>query len=55
MAALTLILLVDDELLITDSFTYSLKREGFDVKAVANGNSALQAIEEQMPDWSFWT
>jgi len=47
---LTLILLVDDELLITDSLTYSLKREGFEVKAVADGNSALTAIEEQMPD-----
>jgi DNA-binding response OmpR family regulator len=42
--------LVDDELLITDSLTYSLKREGFEVKAVADGNSALTAIEEQMPD-----
>jgi DNA-binding response OmpR family regulator len=47
---LTLILLVDDELLITDSLTYSLKREGFEVQAVADGNSALKAIEEQMPD-----
>lgn len=47
---MTLILLVDDELLITDSLTYSLKREGFEVKAVADGNSALKAIEEQMPD-----
>ncbi len=47
---MTLILLVDDELLITDSLTYSLKREGFEVKAVADGNSALTAIEEQMPD-----
>lgn len=47
---MTLILVVDDETLITDSLTYSLKREGFEVKAVADGNSALKAIEEQMPD-----
>ena len=47
---MTLILLVDDEQLITDSLTYSLKREGFDVHAVADGITALQAIEEINPD-----
>jgi DNA-binding response OmpR family regulator len=45
-----LILLVDDEPLITDSLTYSLKREGFDVHAVGDGLSALQAVEEMKPD-----
>ena len=44
------ILLVDDETLITDSLTYSLKREGFQVEAVADGNSALQAAQEVKPD-----
>jgi DNA-binding response OmpR family regulator len=47
---LTLILLVDDELLITDSLSYSLKREGFEVEAVADGISALEAVEKLKPD-----
>jgi len=47
---LTLILLVDDEQLIIDSLTYSLKREGFDVEAVTDGLSAIKAIEELNPD-----
>ena len=47
---MTLILLVDDEQLITDSLTYSLKREGFDVHAVTDGNSAIKAVEEVSPD-----
>lgn len=47
---MTSILLVDDETLITDSLTYSLQREGFDVKAVVDGQSALDAIEEFDPD-----
>jgi DNA-binding response OmpR family regulator len=46
----TLILLVDDEPLITDSLTYSLKREGFEVEAVPDGLSALKAVEELDPD-----
>jgi DNA-binding response OmpR family regulator len=47
---LALILLVDDEQLITDSLTYSLKREGFDVEAVADGISAIKAVETIKPD-----
>jgi len=43
---MTRILLVDDEPLITDSLSYSLKREGFDVKAVGDGPDALQEVEE---------
>jgi DNA-binding response OmpR family regulator len=46
----TLILVVDDEQLITDSLSYSLKREGFDVLTVADGISAINAVEEQNPD-----
>jgi DNA-binding response OmpR family regulator len=48
--ALTTILLVDDEPLITDSLSYSLRREGFEVKAVTDGSSAIKAIEEDQPD-----
>jgi len=44
------ILLVDDEQLITDSLSYSLKREGFDVSVAADGLSALKTIEELKPD-----
>ena len=47
---MTSILLVDDEPLINDSLSYSLRREGFDVKAVVNGEQALQAIQEMHPD-----
>jgi DNA-binding response OmpR family regulator len=47
---LTLILLVDDEPLITDSLTYSLQREGFEVEAVADGLSAIEAVERINPD-----
>jgi DNA-binding response OmpR family regulator len=47
---LTRIMLVDDEPLITDSLTYSLQREGFDVRSVGDGSIALQAIEEYQPN-----
>lgn len=47
---MTLILLVDDETLITDSLSYSLKREGFEVETVADGHSALEAVERLKPD-----
>jgi DNA-binding response OmpR family regulator len=47
---LTRILLVDDEPLITDSLTYSLRREGFEVKAVVDGAQALKAVDEYQPD-----
>lgn len=47
---MALILVVDDEQLITDSLSYSLKREGFNVAIVADGLSAIQAVEELKPD-----
>ena len=47
---MTLILLVDDETLITDSLSYSLKREGFQVEIAADGISAIKAVEEGKPD-----
>ena len=43
-------MLVDDEPLITDSLTYSLRREGFDVKSVGDGSIALQEILDYQPD-----
>jgi two-component system response regulator ResD len=47
---MTRILLVDDEPLITDSLSYSLKREGFEVKAVGDGEQAMKAIGGFDPD-----
>lgn len=47
---MTRILLVDDEPLITDSLTYSLMREGFEVKAVGDGPDALEMLNEYSPD-----
>ncbi|MFC2054376.1 response regulator, partial [Chloroflexota bacterium] len=47
---MTLILLVDDEPLITDSLSYSLQREGFEVEMVTDGLSALEAVERLNPD-----
>ena len=44
------ILLVDDEPLITDSLTYSLQREGFEVKAVGDGPEALLEVQGFEPD-----
>jgi DNA-binding response OmpR family regulator len=44
------ILLVDDEPLITDSLTYSLKREGFDVRAVGEASQALLEVQDFQPD-----
>jgi DNA-binding response OmpR family regulator len=43
-------MLVDDEPLITDSLSYSLRREGFDVRAVGDGAIALQEILAFQPD-----
>jgi len=47
---LTRILLVDDEPLITDSLSYSLRKEGFEVKAVGDGSVVLAEVQEYVPD-----
>lgn len=47
---MTRILLVDDEPLITDSLSYSLRKEGFEVKAVGDGEQALQEALDFEPD-----
>jgi DNA-binding response OmpR family regulator len=44
------ILIVDDEPLITDSLSYSLKREGFDVRAVGDATAALEEVQEFQPE-----
>jgi len=47
---MTRILLVDDEPLIVDSLSYSLEREGFDVKSAMDGNQALEYADDYNPD-----
>ena len=44
------ILLVDDEPDITANLAAFLSRSGFDTRTAANGEQALQAIEQQSPD-----
>jgi two-component system response regulator RegX3 len=39
------VLVVDDEEAIRDAVTYSFRREGFDVECVADGFSALEAVQ----------
>jgi DNA-binding response OmpR family regulator len=44
------ILLVDDETLITDSLSYSLRKEGFEVQSVTEGMQAIQEAQANQPD-----
>lgn len=44
------ILLVDDEPLITESLTYSLELEGFEVMTLEEGAHVLETVEEYQPD-----
>ncbi len=47
---MTSVLVVDDEPSYADALTVSLRREGFDVTAVADGSAAMAAIEKSPPD-----
>ena len=47
---MTSILVVDDEPSYTEALTVSLRREGFDVRAVADGAAAMAEIEARPPD-----
>lgn len=44
------ILLVDDEPVIIESLTYSLRREGFEVYTATEGNQALEMFQTVQPD-----
>ncbi len=44
------ILIVDDEPMITESLTYSLRREGYDVVTALDGQQALNIFDECHPD-----
>jgi DNA-binding response OmpR family regulator len=44
------ILIVEDETALRETLAYTLKREGFDVRAAEDGMAALAAAAEQDPD-----
>ena len=44
------ILIVDDAPNIVLSLEFLMKKEGYDVRSVSNGEEAMQAIEEKAPD-----
>ncbi|HEX6306080.1 MAG TPA: response regulator transcription factor [Anaerolineales bacterium] len=44
------ILVVDDEPLITESLTYSLQLEGFEVESVGDGSQVFEVVEKFQPD-----
>ena len=44
------VLIVDDEPNIVLSLEFLMKKEGYEVRSVANGAEAMQAITEKTPD-----
>ncbi|VYT72166.1 response regulator [Clostridium tertium] len=44
------ILVVEDEYSINDAITFSLRKEGYDVRSVYNGKNALERFKEFKPD-----
>ena len=44
------ILVVEDEYSINDAITFSLRKEGYDVRSVFNGRDALERFNEFKPD-----
>lgn len=44
------ILLVEDDEIVTEALTYNLVWNGYQVKSVADGASALEAIKQDQPD-----
>ncbi|WP_419944134.1 response regulator [Candidatus Poriferisodalis sp.] len=47
---MTSVLVVDDEPSFTEALSVGLRREGFEVRAVADGRAALAEINESAPD-----
>ena len=47
------ILVVDDEPYVIRSLTFVLKKEGYDVSSVTNGEEALAKVRELKPDLMF--
>ncbi|WP_424930608.1 response regulator transcription factor [Amaricoccus tamworthensis] len=46
----TKVLIVEDELNITESLTFLLSREGFEVTSCADGAVAIQSVDDTAPD-----
>ncbi|MEC4819575.1 MAG: response regulator [Scytonema sp. PMC 1069.18] len=44
------VLLVDDEEPLRESLSYSLRKEGYTVTAVADGHTAIKQFHKQVPD-----
>jgi DNA-binding response OmpR family regulator len=44
------VLVADDEYVISRCVSFMLKKEGYDCRAVADGEAALQAMEQDPPD-----
>ena len=44
------VLVVDDEEALTTTIAYNLRREGYEVEAVADGERALEVAEATQPD-----
>ncbi len=44
------ILVVEDELVLRETLTYNLEKQGYMVSAVANGNDAVTLAEQENPD-----
>ncbi len=44
------ILIVEDEISLQETLAYNLKRQGYDVEAVGDGNSALASARKSHPD-----
>ncbi|NEX16491.1 MAG: response regulator [Halochromatium sp.] len=47
---MTQVMIVDDDELFRSMLEQMVKREGYEVRAVTNGNQALAEIERQRPD-----
>ncbi|MGC9346906.1 MAG: response regulator [Anaerolineae bacterium] len=44
------ILVVEDELVLRETLTYNLRKQGYEVDAVADGNQAVEITQEDPPD-----
>jgi DNA-binding response OmpR family regulator len=44
------ILVVEDELVLRETLTYNLRKQGYEVDAVADGNQAVEIAQEDPPD-----
>ena len=48
---MTRILLVEDEIALSDPLSFLLEREGYEVEVAADGLSAITAFDQRGPTW----